>query len=411
MKLGGSGGGALPLVLGLSTLLAMLGALSLLAAEADLLLAARLARGRSAFYAAESGLAVALDQLRREVPGAVPETSFHPPWETTAIPDRRWRDGEWSVARRVAPVPDATDADADPGTALVLFNRSFGYDGSPLPRGGYPVFAVTVEAVSGEAAHAVVAEVAPVTLAPRLDAAWTAAGPLRIEGDVLVSGAAHAADGGDDPEGVPVPAARSPGTVELAAGARAEAPAGAGRAVDVDPALAPPESALAALNAGTSLPDLGLLPPPPADGAISGAAWSRGDLTGPADGEGLLVVHNPLFDPVRHEASRVALEEGTITGDWDPDYSHLDPARAPARLCTPLGGEFRGVVVADAVGHCGAPLTVIGALLTLSRSPERATASAPLRVLWSPATAERPGRGPLGHVTAFRALPGGMPAR
>ena len=60
--------------------------------------------------------------------------------------------------------------------------------------------------------------------------------------------------------------------------------------------------------------------------------WVRGDYAGPLAGEGILVVHNPAFDPLRHEASRRALEEGVFVEGYDPAYSHLEPARQPARL-------------------------------------------------------------------------------
>jgi hypothetical protein len=116
-------------------------------------------------------------------------------------------------------------------------------------------------------------------------------------------------------------------------------------------------------------------------------------------------VHNPAFDPIRHEASRRTIEEGVSVEGYDPAYSHLDPSRQPARLELMLGGAFRGVIVADTVGICAAGFTLSGALVTLSRSPQTVRGDAPLRVAHAPEAVGQAGRGPLRHLVGFRPLP------
>ena len=130
-------------------------------------------------------------------------------------------------------------------------------------------------------------------------------------------------------------------------------------------------------------------PPRAARGAaLRRGSWSRG-TTGPLDGRGILVVHNPAFDPVRARGVAAALEEGVLAR-VDPAYSHLDPARQPARLELSAGGAFSGVIIADAVGSCAGRFTLTGALVTLSRSPLAVTASR--RCACAPAEAIAPRR-------------------
>lgn len=397
-------GGALVPALSLLLLLALLATLSLMAGGADLLLAARFARERAAFHAAEAGLAGVLTELRRD--DLVPPEAFHPPWADPAVPERRWREGDWELSRRVRILADARNCDGDESTPVVLYNRSFGYAGSSRERGGFPVFQALVSASSGESRHAVVAEVAPVGCFPEVPAAWLAAGPLSLSGRFHISGAPHGADGTPIPGAEQQPAVISAGEIRLADGAEAEGLGCVGSAAVVGGASTPvPNDPLAALNAGDTLERLEDLSPPPADRALTGVAWSRGDYAGGLDGEGVLLVHNPDFDPVRHEASRLVLEEGVVTPEWDPSYSHLDPARRPARLQVVRGGAFRGVLIADALGACEQELALTGALVTLSRSPLEVRASAPFRISYSPAAAQSAGRGPLAHLAAFRPLP------
>lgn len=383
----GQRGGALVTALAVLSAMTLLATMSLLAGGADLAISTRRARQRSALYAAESALETTLAELAAGG-GPIPEASFHPPWPVPGVGIRDWRDGTWECSRRICLVPDRSDADGDPATPVVLFNRSFGHGASPVERGGHPVVQVLVAAQGGECRQAIVAEVAPVTCSPRIDAAWTAAGELALSGDILVSGTTA----------LPAVAGRSP--VQLRDGAAIEGD------TFIHPDLALPADALALLNAGGSLKRLDDLPVPPVAGGVRGMFWSRGDYSGWLDGEGMLVVHNPAFDPVKHEASRIAIEEGRLVEGRDPEYSHLDPSRQPARLEITGGGSFSGLIVADTIGNPAAAFTLTGALVTLIRSPLTLASLSPLRVGGSRTAVERAGRGPLRLLLAFRPVSG-----
>lgn len=374
-------GSALLAALGVLSALTLLAAMSLLAGGADLVLSQRLVRERSAFYAAESALETTLEKLASG-DDPIPVSSFLAPWPAPGIAVRRWRDGEWSCARRICLIPDVGDADADPDTRVVLFDRGFGHAASPLLRGGFPLLQVLVTAQCGESRQSIVAEVAPVTCAPVVGAAWAAAGPLDLTGDIRVEGAAA------------LPALCGGNPVRLFAGAVID-----GAAAPLPPQ---PTDVLRMLNPGGTLPRLEDLPGPPAGGNPDGLFWSRGDYSGPLEGRGILIVHNPAFDPAKHEASRIALEEGVLADDYDPGYSHLDPSRQPARLEVVSGGSFSGVIIADLIGSATDRFTLTGALVTLTRAPLALTTSAPLRIIGSRTAIERSGRGALRHRVGFR---------
>jgi hypothetical protein len=385
-------GSALVAAVGVLAAMTLLATMTLMAGSTDLILSRRLSRERAAFYAAESALATALEELSSGVL-SVPEASFHSPWPATGIATRSWQDGEWACARRICLIPDVADADGDLGTPVVLFDRRFGYADSPLARDGYPVLQLLVTVAGGGSRQSIVAEVTPVACSPAIAAAWLTAGPLDLSGDIRVAGAATlpALDSGGSP-------------VRLTNGAVVEGgPA-------PEPRDAFPDGVLPILDAGGTLPRLEDLPEPPATGAHQGVSWSRRSYSGGLEGRGILIVHNPLFDPVKHEASRRAIELGAPGEGYDPAYSHLDPTRQPARLEIPSGGAFAGVIIADALGEVTARFTLTGALVTLSRSVQVVSVSAPLRIDGDRAVAERSGRGGLRHQVGFRPVAAAEPS-
>jgi hypothetical protein len=371
---------------GVLAVMTLLATMSLMAGGADLLIATRFFRERAAFYAAESALETAMEELGSGA-GPIAAASLRAPWPPPGIAVRRWQEDGWACSRRICLIPDVGDADGDADTTVVLFARGFGFEVSPLLRGGSPVVQLLVTAERGESRQAVVAEVAAVTCAPLIPAAWTVAGPLDLNGDVIVAGE----DG--------LLAVAGPSQVRLFAGAVIQ-----GEQV-ADPSLPQLTGVLEIINAGGTLPRLDELPEPIANGSREGLFWSRGDYSGLLDGSGIFIVHNPAFDPVKHEASRIALEGGVPGAGYDPAYSHLDPARQPARLDIPSGGAFEGVVIADVVGDATAPFTLTGALVTLTRSPQAVAASSPLRIIGSRAAIARSGRGALRHRVGFRPIP------
>jgi hypothetical protein len=152
------------------------------------------------------------------------------------------------------------------------------------------------------------------------------------------------------------------------------------------------------LGGGDTFPSLAAFPPPPGDGScMDGIYVSPRDFSGPLCGRGVLVVHNPSFDPLRYEASRLFLEEGSWTAEYDPAYSHLAAANQPARIDLSRGGDFRGLVVADTMAFIYDRTLIVGAAVTLSRSPSAVRAEAPLEILFSRQAVEDASLGPLAH--------------
>lgn len=76
------------------------------------------------------------------------------------------------------------------------------------------------------------------------------------------------------------------------------------------------------------------------------------------DGSGVLIVHNPLFDPREHDP-----------GDplYDPAKSG-DPRYGPATLGNATGGTFHGVIIADRIDRFTGGAVIYGSVVTLSRT-------------------------------------------
>ena len=177
-----------------------------------------------------------------------------------------------------------------------------------------------------------------------------------------------------------------------------------GAAVFIDPFGSVPPDPLAVLNPGETVGSIDDLPEPRPFEVLSGMTAVSGDYTDPLQGEGVIVIHNPRFQPVLYEASRLALEEGIFLPDYDPAYSHLDPSCQPAVLDLSFGGEFRGVVIADSVAFRAEEFLLVGALFTLSRSPISVTGEASHRLFYSRSVVEDSRRGPLSFRLAFKHL-------
>lgn len=97
---------------------------------------------------------------------------------------------------------------------------------------------------------------------------------------------------------------------------------------------------------------------------LAGIVYVTGDFGtaagagGSLDGSGVLIIHNPLFDPREH----------------DPDDPLYDPARAgdpafgPATLGNSTGGTFHGVIIADRIDRFTGAAEIYGSVVTLSRT-------------------------------------------
>lgn len=80
------------------------------------------------------------------------------------------------------------------------------------------------------------------------------------------------------------------------------------------------------------------------------------DGTNHVNGTGMLVVHNPLYDPREHDPAHPLYNASRAA----------DPAYAPANLGNINGGTFHGIIIADKIDKIDGNLTVLGAIISLS---------------------------------------------
>jgi hypothetical protein len=97
--------------------------------------------------------------------------------------------------------------------------------------------------------------------------------------------------------------------------------------------------------------------------SIVGLVYVDGDYgskaiegTNQVNGTGMLVVHNPLYDPREHDPSHPLYNPSRVS----------DPAYAPANLGNINGGLFHGIIIADKIDKIDGNLTVLGAIIALS---------------------------------------------
>jgi hypothetical protein len=84
---------------------------------------------------------------------------------------------------------------------------------------------------------------------------------------------------------------------------------------------------------------------------------SNGAGSGDIDGSGVLIIHNPLYDPRQHDPSH-ALYDAVVAAD---------PAYAPATLGNINTGTFNGVVIADRIDKLTGNTTIFGSVVMLRR--------------------------------------------
>jgi hypothetical protein len=80
------------------------------------------------------------------------------------------------------------------------------------------------------------------------------------------------------------------------------------------------------------------------------------DGTNHVNGTGMLVVHNPLYDPREHDPDHPMYNPSRVS----------DPAYAPANLGNINGGTFHGIIIADKIDKIDGNVTVLGAIISLS---------------------------------------------
>ncbi len=398
-------GSAMLMVVSFLLALSVLSAVWMAAAHADALVTLRRKAERESFYAAEAVLEAALADLSdpERSPVAREELLGSPPSLAPKI-----REGTlegWDYRWRVSLLDDEGNADGRDDTPFVLFDRAFGYRESPYPAAGFPVLQISVSVCRGDVRRGLAAEAAPLSLSLQVPAGWTSAGALTLQGPFLVSGRNHDREGGavGDPDGS-LPALVAGGEVTLLQDAAVVASGGRAIVQDGTRAFADSPGAVLGIEGGARR----LAAPPDDTGGaerLSGVSYFTSDWSGRLEGHGVLVVHNPRFLPRSYEASRLALEEGIFTEEYDPLYSHLDTRNQPASLEVVRGGLFHGLVVADSFGPVYDDTRILGAVVTLGASPALARAYGSAEVLYSRDALRDAELGPVTEKLAFKALP------
>ena len=97
------------------------------------------------------------------------------------------------------------------------------------------------------------------------------------------------------------------------------------------------------------------------------------DGTNHVNGTGMLVVHNPLYDPREHDPNHAL---------YNPSRAS-DPAYAPANLGNINGGTFHGIIIADKIDKIDGNLTVLGAIIALSNVDATKVGAGTANILYS----------------------------
>lgn len=93
---------------------------------------------------------------------------------------------------------------------------------------------------------------------------------------------------------------------------------------------------------------------------VTGDFGSNGAGSSDLTGSGVLIVHNPLYDPREHDPD-------------DPLYDPVkaaDPAFAPATLGNINKGTFEGVVIADTIDKLTGRVEILGSVVMLRRTDD-----------------------------------------
>ena len=112
---------------------------------------------------------------------------------------------------------------------------------------------------------------------------------------------------------------------------------------------------------------------------LSGLVYVNGDYgAGEAggnvvNGTGILIVHNPLYNPREHDPADPLYDAAKVS----------DPRYAPANLGNINGGTFHGLIIADKIDKINGTIDVIGSVVSLSEIDVTIVGAGTARVLYS----------------------------
>ena len=120
---------------------------------------------------------------------------------------------------------------------------------------------------------------------------------------------------------------------------------------------------------------------------ITGLVYVNGDYgSGAAGGNnvtgtGILIVHNPLYNPREHDPADVLYDSAKAS----------DPAYAPANLGNINGGTFHGLIIADKIERINGNIDVIGAVVSLSEIDITLVGTGTAEILYSCSSLQQAG--------------------
>jgi hypothetical protein len=410
-------GMTLMIVMLLLFLLTLLGMTMYFMSSTDLKISRNVYTGTRAFYAAESGLSEAVGRLNLSSTDPEYDAAMYddPPYDGTSLAWEYSFSGELDNGDRydvtIEHKADTEDLDTDGDTdEVVTYDKAFFTDALhyyPEVGKGYAIEVIRSTGISADGEVVMVLEITKFPMDIKAKGAVSANSKVELRGNFDANGFDHDMDGNILPAGtgsdVPGVVTTSDNVVEVIGSSDVD---GDPPIVDKnngggwdpsDPAWGPyPNSpgdvlGLSSTEAASFFADADYYGP--YDGIIgthaplSGLTYITGDYPGPNDGgTGILVVHNPNYDPVKYEASKVFAESAgaTVLPGYDATYDYTAPANQPARLGNyNSNATFKGLIIADVVYKVTGTPTIIGAVVSLSTIDVQTFGTGDAKVLYS----------------------------
>jgi len=288
---------------------------------------------------------------------------------------------------------------------VAFFNRSSGFGTAPMASGGWPVFVIRSIARQGNyQSQANILEVTKNSLNFQVRGGFTAGGAMNLNGNVDIDGRAHDLAGNVVAPGTgcrsaslstSMPAVFSNGTTTQTGNAAHFYGDSSPIRVNMRGAATLPTTPWGALGIKSDSSDgvtvvtsdyangpyfVDIFPNGPSTypGTLDGSQWYKNNVTS-LSGNGLLIVHNPLF--VVGECLKGTWDGACDTGEIAP-CSRCAVAKAPAVLNVSGNDIYNGMVIADSVDLSGG-LKITGALMSLTTTSITRMASGTPDILYS----------------------------
>jgi hypothetical protein len=390
----------LMIVMLLLFLLTLLGMAMYFMSSTDIKISRNVYTGTRAFFAAEAGINEAIARLNLAASDPDYDAAMFngPPYDAASLVWEYTFDGKLdngdTYTVTISHKPDTKDLDGDLNTdEVVAYDKDFFDDPNtfiPVAGTGAAVEVIRSTGLAADGETTIVVEITKVPMDLKSRGAVTANSNVEIRGTVLIDGHDHDMDGnplgagvGTDMPGVittsdntvdkvgtsdvygspPIIDKNNPGGWDPAWGASYDAwvfPNSPAQALGMSDIDWNSFAGAAAFNG-------------PNDGSISfplnGTYIVQSDLhiTDNGTNTGILIVHNPNYDPCKYDAAKVFADTGdTSSPCYTPGYDYTAPQNQPAALSFTGTGTFKGLIVADVVDSISGSPTVIGAIVSLS---------------------------------------------